>query len=155
MRLFSRYVVGEIVPPFLLGFAAYTFILLIRTIFQMTDFVVRRSATLGEVGWLVALSIPWIVVLTIPMAFLLGILIGIGAALILRAVPDCPACFAPTFLLQRKWLRRILPWLEWRFCPQCGWHGPSKLQPQRRVAAPRMRARPAVHPWEEPGGPHF
>lgn len=78
MRLLSRSVLREIWPPFLLGFAAYTFILLVRTIFTMTEFFVRRSATLGEVAWLVLLSIPWIVVLTLPMAFLLGVLIGIG-----------------------------------------------------------------------------
>src|SRR5688572_18264092 len=78
MRLVSRFVLREIGPPFLLGFAAYTFILLVRTIFVMTEFFVRRSASLAEVGWLVLLSIPWIVVLTLPMAFLLGVLIGIG-----------------------------------------------------------------------------
>ncbi|HEY3171654.1 MAG TPA: LptF/LptG family permease [Thermoanaerobaculia bacterium] len=78
MRLISRSVLREIWPPFLLGFAAYTFILLVRTIFLMADFFVRRSASLSEVAWLVLLSIPWIVVLTLPMAFLLGVLIGIG-----------------------------------------------------------------------------
>ncbi|HEU5251151.1 MAG TPA: LptF/LptG family permease [Thermoanaerobaculia bacterium] len=78
MRLISRSVVREIGPPFLLGFGAYTFILLVRTIFLMTEFFVRRSATLAEVSWLVLLSVPWIVVLTLPMAFLLGVLIGIG-----------------------------------------------------------------------------
>jgi LPS export ABC transporter permease LptF/LPS export ABC transporter permease LptG len=78
MRLLSRSILREIWPPFLLGFAAYTFILLIRTIFAMTEFFVRRSAGLGQVAWLVLLSIPWIIVLTLPMAFLLGVLIGIG-----------------------------------------------------------------------------
>jgi LPS export ABC transporter permease LptF/LPS export ABC transporter permease LptG len=78
MRLVSRSVLREIGPPLLLGFAAYTFILLVRAIFQMTEFFVRRSASLAEVAWLVLLSIPWIVVLTLPMAFLLGVLIGIG-----------------------------------------------------------------------------
>lgn len=78
MRLISRSVLREILPPFLLGFAAYTFILLVRTILLMTEFFVRRSASLSQVGWLVLLSIPWIVVLTVPMAFLLGVLIGIG-----------------------------------------------------------------------------
>jgi len=78
MKLLSRSVLREIFPPFLLGFAAYTFILLIRTIVLMADFFVRRSATLWEVMRLVVLSVPWIVVLTLPMAFLLGVLIGIG-----------------------------------------------------------------------------
>ncbi len=78
MRLISRSVLREIWPPFLLGFSAYTFILLVRTIYFLADFFVRRSATLPEVVWLVVLSLPWIIVLTLPMAFLLGILIGIG-----------------------------------------------------------------------------
>ncbi|HKD20308.1 MAG TPA: LptF/LptG family permease [Thermoanaerobaculia bacterium] len=78
MRLVSRSVVREIWPPFLLGFAAYTFVLLIRTILFLADFAVRRSASFIEVARLVALSLPWIVVLTLPMAFLLGVLIGVG-----------------------------------------------------------------------------
>src|SRR5215470_7581465 len=78
MRLVSRSVIREIWPPFLLGFAAYTFVLLIRTILFLADFAVRRSASVWEVARLVALSLPWIVVLTLPMAFLLGVLIGVG-----------------------------------------------------------------------------
>ena len=78
MRLISRSVLREIWPPFLLGFSAYTFILLVRQVILMTDFLVRRAATFREVIWLVVLSLPWIVVLTLPMAYLLGLLIGIG-----------------------------------------------------------------------------
>ncbi|MEO8432842.1 MAG: LptF/LptG family permease [Acidobacteriota bacterium] len=78
MKLISRSVLREIWPPFLLGFSAYTFILLVRTIYFLADFFVRRSATLVEVVWLIVLSLPWIVVLTLPMAFLLGVLIGVG-----------------------------------------------------------------------------
>ncbi len=78
MRLVSRSVLREIWPPFLLGFAAYTFVLLIRTILFLADFAVRRSAPFLEVARLVGLSLPWIVVLTLPMSLLLGVLIGIG-----------------------------------------------------------------------------
>jgi LPS export ABC transporter permease LptG/LPS export ABC transporter permease LptF len=78
ISLISRAVLREIWPPFLLGFAAYTFILLIRTILLLADFAVRRSAPFTEVARLVALSLPWIVVLTVPMAFLLGVLVGLG-----------------------------------------------------------------------------
>ncbi len=78
MRLVSRSVLREIWPPSLLGFVAYTFVLLIRTILFLADFAVRRSASFLEVARLVGLSLPWIVVLTLPMALLLGVLIGIG-----------------------------------------------------------------------------
>ncbi len=78
VRLISRSVLREIWPPFALGFCAYTFILLVRTIYFLADFFVRRSAGFSEVAWLVVLSLPWIVVLTLPMAFLLGVLIGVS-----------------------------------------------------------------------------
>ncbi len=78
MRLVSRSVLREIWPPFLLGLVAYTFVLLIRTILFLADFAVRRSASFLEVAQLVGLSVPWILVLTLPMAFLLGVLIGVG-----------------------------------------------------------------------------
>jgi LPS export ABC transporter permease LptG/LPS export ABC transporter permease LptF len=78
MRLTSRSVLREVWPPLLLGFAAYTFLLLVRTIFLLTDFFVRRTATGAEVAWMLLLSVPWIVVLTLPMAFLLGVLVGVG-----------------------------------------------------------------------------
>ncbi len=78
MRLTSRSVLREVWPPLLLGFAAYTFLLLVRTIFLLTDFFVRRTATAAEVAWMLLLSVPWIVVLTLPMAFLLGVLVGVG-----------------------------------------------------------------------------
>lgn len=78
MRLISRSVLREVWPASLLGFVAYTFVLLIRTIFFLADFAIRRSASLLEVARLIGLSLPWIVVLTLPMALLLGVLIGIG-----------------------------------------------------------------------------
>ena len=78
MRLVTRSVLRELWPPFLLGFASYTFLLLLRTIFQMTELVVRGNATVAEIGYLLLLSLPWIVVLTLPMAFLLAVLVGVG-----------------------------------------------------------------------------
>jgi LPS export ABC transporter permease LptG/LPS export ABC transporter permease LptF len=78
MRLISKSILRELLPPFLLGFAAYTFILLIRTILFLADFAVRRSASFLDVARLAVLSLPWMVVLTIPMAFLLAVLVGLG-----------------------------------------------------------------------------
>ena len=78
MRLISRALLRELLGPFLLGFAAYTFILLIRTILFLADFAVRRSASFVDVAKLAVLSLPWMVVLTIPMAFLLAVLVGLG-----------------------------------------------------------------------------
>lgn len=66
------------------------------------------------------------------------VVIGVGAALLLRPVRACPACFEATFLLHRRWLSRLLPWVEWRWCPRCGWHGPARRVPP--AGSPVQRA---------------
>ncbi|MGQ0814745.1 MAG: hypothetical protein ACT4O1_09810 [Gemmatimonadota bacterium] len=68
----------------------------------------------------------FIVIVFLALVVLRGVLLAVGAALIIRPVAECPACFGMTFELQRRWLRRIAPWLEWRWCPRCGWVGPAK-----------------------------
>jgi len=78
MRLISRNVLREIVPPFLLGLSAYTFLLLLRSLVQLSEMIVRRGVPAGIVFQLLVLTLPQVLVLTIPMAFLFGILIGIG-----------------------------------------------------------------------------
>jgi hypothetical protein len=66
------------------------------------------------------------VIVLLALVVLRGVLIGVGAALILRPVRACPACFEATFTLHRPWLRVVASWLEWRFCPTCGWSGPAR-----------------------------
>jgi len=78
MRLITRNVLREIVPPFGLGLAAYTFLLLLRSLVQLSEMIVRRGVPAAVVGELLLLTLPQVLVLTIPMAFLFGILIGIG-----------------------------------------------------------------------------
>lgn len=78
MRLTSRNVIREILPPFFLGLAAYTFILILRSLLQLSEMVIRRGMPPSVVLELLLLTLPQVVVLTIPMAFLFSILIGIG-----------------------------------------------------------------------------
>lgn len=78
MRRLDRYIVSETLGPLALGFAVYTFIMLLRFLFRSADMVVRRGLGLGTVVDLLVLNLPSIVVLTIPMALLFGILIAIG-----------------------------------------------------------------------------
>ncbi len=78
MRLISKNVLREILPPSLLGLAAYTFLLLLRSLLQLSELFVRRGVPVDTVLQLLVLTMPQILVLTIPMAFLFGILIGVG-----------------------------------------------------------------------------
>lgn len=78
MKILTRYILKEMVPPTLLGLLFYTSIILMQKLFDMAGMIIRRSLSPGEVGQLLALSLPHIVVLTLPMSLLFGILIAIG-----------------------------------------------------------------------------
>ncbi|MGH7502488.1 MAG: hypothetical protein ACREL7_12115 [Longimicrobiales bacterium] len=65
------------------------------------------------------------VIVLLGLVALRWVVIGIGVALLLRPVRECPACFFETFGLHHR-LLRFAPWLEWRWCPNCGWHGPAR-----------------------------
>jgi LPS export ABC transporter permease LptF/LPS export ABC transporter permease LptG len=78
MRLISRNILREILPPFGLALAAYTFLLILKSLLTLSEVMVRRGLSVGTVATLLFLTLPHVVVLTIPMAFLFGILIGVG-----------------------------------------------------------------------------
>lgn len=78
MTLLTRYILREMVGPTALGFAFYTFIILMRQLFELAEMIIKRSLPFSTVVRLLALSLPHIVVLTIPMALLFGLLIAVG-----------------------------------------------------------------------------
>lgn len=74
----NRYIFVEILGPLALGFSVYTFILLIRFLFQSAEMIIRRGLDASVVGKLLMLTLPNIVVLTLPMSLLFGTLIAVG-----------------------------------------------------------------------------
>ncbi len=78
MRRVTRYVMAEVLGPFILGFLLYTFLLLIQFLFASAEMIIRRGVPAVQVGKLLGLTLPNIVVLTIPMSFLFAILVAVG-----------------------------------------------------------------------------
>lgn len=78
MSILTRYVFKEMFGPTVLGFAFYTSLILMRLLFDLAGFIIRRSVSGSAVGKLLLYSLPNVVVLTLPMALLFGILIAIG-----------------------------------------------------------------------------
>ena len=74
----NRYLLLEVSGPTLVGFLAYTGFMAVRGLVQFSELLVQSEQPFVEAGLVVALSLPHIVVLTLPIAFLLGLLIGIG-----------------------------------------------------------------------------
>lgn len=77
-RRLNLYLLKEILGPLGLGFLVYTFILLIRFLFESAEMIIRRGLPTSIVGELLLLTLPNIVVLTLPMSLLFGILIAVG-----------------------------------------------------------------------------
>jgi LPS export ABC transporter permease LptG len=78
MKLLSRYIFKEMITPTVLGFIFYTFIVLMRQLFDIAGMVIKHSLPGSTVFKLLALSLPHIIVLTVPMSFLFGVLIAVG-----------------------------------------------------------------------------
>src|SRR5450755_3127126 len=78
MKILTRYIFKEMLGPTALGFAFYTFIILMKNLFDFAGMIIKRSLPGSTVARLLYLSLPHIVVLTVPMSLLFGILIAIG-----------------------------------------------------------------------------
>lgn len=78
MKLTNRYVLREILAPTAVAFAIYTGFMLIRFLVQFSDMFLQSARPLRDTASVIAFSTPHVVVLTLPVAFLLGILVGIG-----------------------------------------------------------------------------
>lgn len=77
-KILGFYLIGEILPPFLLGLLTFTLILLIARIIRLIELVVTRGVSLVEMGKLFGLILPTFLEMTVPMALLLGIFLGLG-----------------------------------------------------------------------------
>ena len=78
MRIFTRYILREVLSHALLGGVLFTFVLFTSRLGKILEIVVRDSASVYDVARLIAYFLPETVVVTIPMAVLVGILLGLS-----------------------------------------------------------------------------
>jgi LPS export ABC transporter permease LptF len=78
MRIFTRYILREVVSHAMLGGALFTFVLFVGRLGKIVDLVVRDSASARDVARIVAYLLPDALNVTIPMAVLVGILLGLS-----------------------------------------------------------------------------
>lgn len=77
-KALNRYLISEILPPFVFGLLTFTLILLIARILKLIELVVTRGVPLPQIGMLFALILPTFLELTVPMAFLFAVLLALG-----------------------------------------------------------------------------
>lgn len=78
MRILDRYIVRELVVPFVLGIALFTSVLLIARILKLVEMVVNRGVPLLQILELFSYVLPAFLELTVPMALLLAVLVAFG-----------------------------------------------------------------------------
>ncbi|HVO34780.1 MAG TPA: LptF/LptG family permease [Gemmatimonadales bacterium] len=74
MKLLSRYLLREHVPPFVFALAALTGLMLLNQVAQKFGQLVGKGLTWGVILEFFALSVPFIVAMTLPMAVLVAVL---------------------------------------------------------------------------------
>ncbi|MEE8604480.1 MAG: LPS export ABC transporter permease LptF [Candidatus Aminicenantaceae bacterium] len=77
-RLFDRYILKEIIPPFLIGLVVYSFVLLMNQILLLSELLIARGVPLRVVLDLLVYLIPSVLAFTVPMSVLMGILAGLS-----------------------------------------------------------------------------
>jgi len=78
VKIFSRYILNEVVQHAAIGVSLFTFVIFMRDLGRLLEIVVRNSAPLPSVAELFLLTLPEACTLTIPMGLLVGILIGLS-----------------------------------------------------------------------------
>lgn len=77
-RLIDRYLLREVVPPFLVGLLLITFVLLMNQVLLLADLFIDKGVPFPVALRVLALLVPSLLVFALPMAVLMGILGGLA-----------------------------------------------------------------------------
>lgn len=77
-RIIDRYVIREIIPPFLLALLVFTFVLIIPFIIDIAEQMIAKGVPGLTILEVAATLIPAQLALTIPCSLLIGLLVGLG-----------------------------------------------------------------------------
>jgi LPS export ABC transporter permease LptG/LPS export ABC transporter permease LptF len=78
VRIFTRYILKEVLSHGLIGASVFTFVIFMRLVSRILELVVRNSAPVPSVAELFFLTLPTALSITIPMGVLVGILLGLS-----------------------------------------------------------------------------
>ncbi len=110
-RIIDRYVLREVIPPFLLALLVFTFVLIIPFIIELAEQLIAKGVPAGTILQLAVTLIPQALALTIPMAMLIGLLVGLGRLSADREFVVLMACgVSPFRLLQPILVFAVICW---------------------------------------------
>lgn len=74
----QRYIISEVAVPAVIGLAVLTFILLMGRLPKLVEMIINKGVPFLAMVKLFGCMLPSFFIITLPMAFLLGILLGLG-----------------------------------------------------------------------------
>jgi lipopolysaccharide export system permease protein len=78
MKIMDRYILAELLRPFLLGVAGFVVIMLANTLYLYAELIVHSGVAVNVVALLLLYNLPAIIVVTFPVAYLFSTLLAIG-----------------------------------------------------------------------------
>jgi LPS export ABC transporter permease LptG/LPS export ABC transporter permease LptF len=78
MRIIDRYVIREVLWPFVIGLFVFTFLLIIPFLIKLAEDLIAKGVGVPVIVQLMVMLLPAQLALTIPMALLLGLLVAFG-----------------------------------------------------------------------------
>jgi LPS export ABC transporter permease LptG/LPS export ABC transporter permease LptF len=78
VKVIDRYVIREVLTPFLFALGIFTFLFAIQPALQKAQDLLAKGVDLSTVGFLLLTLLPQALGLSLPMAFLAGVLMGLG-----------------------------------------------------------------------------
>ena len=92
LRITDRYILREVVPPFLLALLVLTFVLMLPPLMNQAEEFIAKGVDGVTIARLMLMLVPQGVGLAIPMALLIGILMGLGRMSTDRETVALQAC---------------------------------------------------------------
>ena len=112
MRIIDRYVIREVLWPFVIGLLVFTFMLIIPYLIEYAESFISKGVPVPVVLRVMGTLLPSALALTIPMSLLLGLLVAFGRLSADREFVALQACGVSLFHLMRPvGLLSVLAWI--------------------------------------------
>jgi len=112
MRIIDRYVIREVLWPFVIGLLVFTFMLIIPYLVEYAESFISKGVPVPVVLRVMGTLLPSALALTIPMSLLLGLLVAFGRLSADREFVALQACGVSLFRLMRPvGLLSVLAWI--------------------------------------------
>ena len=99
--ILDRYIIRELILPFLLGLVVFTFLLILDPLANYSEQLIAKGVSWGIVARVLGTLVPQALAVTIPIALLIGLLIGLGRLSADRETVAMQACGISLFRLLR------------------------------------------------------